>query len=118
MNDKPASESPEVVTSKGIGSSALLGSVSSHVVSKMPRSPIQEGTYWHALKTVSALNIRKGVTYLLDRPYPESSVMLIKDPKKGAGFGRSTMLLNGRALVAQGLREGWIERAPDGSSSA
>ena len=27
MNDKPASESPEVVTSKGIGSSALLGSV-------------------------------------------------------------------------------------------
>lgn len=26
MNDKPASESPEVVTSKGIGSSALLGS--------------------------------------------------------------------------------------------
>jgi len=25
MNDKPASESPEVVTSKGIGSSALLG---------------------------------------------------------------------------------------------
>lgn len=28
MNDKPASEFPEVVTSKGIGSSALLGSVS------------------------------------------------------------------------------------------
>ena len=28
MNDTPASESPEVVTSKGIGSSALLGSVS------------------------------------------------------------------------------------------
>lgn len=27
MNDKPASESPGVVTSKGIGSSALLGSV-------------------------------------------------------------------------------------------
>jgi hypothetical protein len=27
MNDKPASESPEVVTSKGIGPSALLGSV-------------------------------------------------------------------------------------------
>jgi DNA modification methylase len=27
MNDKPASESPEVVTSKGIGSSPLLGSV-------------------------------------------------------------------------------------------
>jgi hypothetical protein len=26
MNDTPASESPEVVTSKGIGSSALLGS--------------------------------------------------------------------------------------------
>ena len=92
------------------------GYVSSHVVSKMPRSPIQEGTYWHALKTVSALNIRKGVTYLLDRPYPESSVMLIKDPK--GGKGRSTMLLNGRALVAQGLREGWIERAPDGSASA
>jgi hypothetical protein len=27
MNDKSASESPEVVTSKGIGSTALLGSV-------------------------------------------------------------------------------------------
>lgn len=27
MNDTPASKSPEVVTSKGIGSSALLGSV-------------------------------------------------------------------------------------------
>jgi len=27
MNNKPASESPEVVTSKGIGSSALLGAV-------------------------------------------------------------------------------------------
>ena len=27
MNDKPASESPEVVTSKVVGSSALLGSV-------------------------------------------------------------------------------------------
>ena len=84
----------------------------------MNTQSIVEGTHWHALKTVSALNIRKGVTYLLDRPYPESSVMLIKDPKKGVGFGRSTMLLNGRALVAQGLREGWIERAPDGSASA
>lgn len=31
MNDKPASESPEVVTSKGIGSSALLASVELHV---------------------------------------------------------------------------------------
>ena len=112
MNDTPASESPEVVTSKGIGSSALLGSVSSHVVKKMPRQTFHEGTYWYALKSVKALNIKKGATYLLDRPYPESSVMLIKDPKGGPGKGRSTMLLNGRALVAQGIREGWLEIAP------
>lgn len=81
----------------------------------MNTQSIVEGTYWHALKTAGALNIRKGVTYLLDRPYPESSVMLIKDPK--GGKGRSTMLLNGRVLVAQGLREGWIERAPDGNTA-
>jgi hypothetical protein len=67
------------------------------------------GTYWHALKTVSRLNIKKNAIYLLDRPYPESSVMLIKDPKGGPGKGRSTLLLNGYALVSQGLREGWME---------
>ena len=32
MNDKPASESPEVVTSKGIGSSALLDSFSGYAI--------------------------------------------------------------------------------------
>jgi hypothetical protein len=77
---------------------------------------LQEGTYWRALKSVRDLSIRKDTVYLLDRPFPESSVMLIKDPKGGPGKGRSTMLLNGRALVAQGLREGWIERAPDASA--
>lgn len=70
---------------------------------------ITEGTYWRALKTVTRLNIKKHAIYLLDRPYPESSIMLIKDPKGGPGKGRSTLLLNGRSLVAQGLREGWIE---------
>lgn len=34
MNDKPASESSEVVTSKGIGSSALLGSVSDLIITQ------------------------------------------------------------------------------------
>lgn len=34
MNDKPASESPEVVTSKGIGSSALLGRIGRFRISR------------------------------------------------------------------------------------
>jgi hypothetical protein len=70
---------------------------------------LTEGTYWRALKTVTRLNIKKHGIYLLDRPYPESSIMLIKDPKGGPSKGRSTLLLNGRSLIAQGLREGWIE---------
>ena len=70
---------------------------------------LAEGTYWRALKTVSRLNIKKHAVYLLDRPFPDSTVMLIKDHKGGPSKGRSTLLLNGRTLVAEGLRDGWIE---------
>jgi len=79
---------------------------------------IQEGTYWRALKNVRDLSIRKDTVYLLDRPYPESSVMLIKDPKGGPGKGRSTMLLNGRlqwtgAVVGMATKEEAIKNAAE-----
>lgn len=58
MNDTPASESPKVVTSKGIGSSALLGSVSFHV-SVLEAQGVPPSLARHIVEMVEQLEIDK-----------------------------------------------------------